>query len=78
MLFEAAVGKHPSLSATPKTIDELQEAICVSESYLTDPGFTSLPEMLQIILSRLLQKERAKRPSNAATVATLLAKLEVN
>lgn len=78
MLFEAAVAKHPSLSATPKTIDELHEAICVSESYLDDPVFQSLPYVLQLILSRLLQKERAKRPSSAATVATLLAKLEDN
>lgn len=76
MLFEAAVGKHPSLSATPKTMDELQEAICVSESYLADPDFGALPDVLRLILSRLLQKERAKRPSNAAMVATLLSKLE--
>lgn len=78
MLFEAAVGKHPYLSATPKTMDELQEAICVSESYLADPDFKSLPDVLQAILRRLLEKERANRPSNAATVAALLAKMEDN
>jgi len=45
-------------------------------SYLADPDFGALPDVLRLILSRLLQKERGKRPSNAAMVATLLSKLE--
>lgn len=76
LLYEAAVGQHPSFKTTMQTMDELSEAVCSSESYTANVVFKALPPRLQLIVRRLLEKERAKRPSSAAIVAKVLRELE--
>lgn len=75
MIFEASVGRHPSFDAAPQTMDQLSAAVCASDSYITDAAFQALDRRLQLIVRRLLEKERAKRPSSAKIVAEVLREL---
>jgi eukaryotic-like serine/threonine-protein kinase len=75
LLYEAAVGKHPSYSSQMQTINELSEAVCHSESFIDESTFQALPSNLRLIIRRLLEKERARRPASASVVATLLRAL---
>jgi len=75
LIFQAAVGRHPSFQTTMKTMDELSDAVCASESYVNDDTFKALNPKLQLIVRRLLEKERAKRPTSAAIVAKVLREL---
>lgn len=72
ILYEAAVGKHPSLTDSPKTFDELDEAICTSEDFKSDPAYLGLDPTLKLVLQRLLEKERGRRPASAAMVGNIL------
>lgn len=75
LIYEAAVGRHPSFQAPVHTLDELSDAVCTSESHVEDAAFKVLPPRLQLIVRRLLEKERAKRPMNAGIVAKILREL---
>jgi eukaryotic-like serine/threonine-protein kinase len=75
VIYQAAIGRHPSVQATMQTMNELSEAVCTSESYVNDAAFKALPQRLQLIVRRLLEKERAKRPTSAAIVAKVLREL---
>jgi serine/threonine protein kinase len=71
LLYQALIGKHP-FWCDGMTYDELRNAICESTDYLNEPGFLSLPGQWQVIVGRLLNKERANRPRNATQVAAIL------
>jgi eukaryotic-like serine/threonine-protein kinase len=75
LIYEAAVGDHPSLAPKMTTLDELSHAVCESEGYAQKAEFGVLPGRLQTLLKRLLAKERSRRPSSAAMVADLLARM---
>lgn len=75
LIYQAAVGRHPSFQTNMKTMDELSDAVCASESYVNDDAFKALNPKLQLIVRRLLEKERAKRPTSAAIVAKVLREL---
>lgn len=75
VIYQAAVGRHPFFQPTMQTMDELSEAVCTSESYVSDAAFNALPQRLQLLVRRLLEKERAKRPTSAAIVAKILREL---
>lgn len=75
LIYQAAVGRHPSWQAAMTTMDELSEAVCTSESHVDDVVFKVLPAKLQLIVRRLLEKERAKRPASASIVAKMLREL---
>ena len=77
MLYEAAVGKHPSPMKDMMTFDELENAVCDNVDFALDPGFSTLPTKLQLVLRRLLEKERGRRPASASLVGTLLSSIEV-
>jgi serine/threonine protein kinase len=74
MLYQAAVGQHPFWQPT-MTLQQLSDAVSNSKDYLNVPEFDSLPREWKLIISRLLEKERAKRPQGAAQVATILRKI---
>ena len=42
VIYQAAVGRHPSLQTAMKTMDELSDAVCTSESYVNDAAFKAL------------------------------------
>ncbi len=75
LIYQAAVGRHPSFQSALKTMDELSDAVCTSESYVNDAAFKALDPKLQLIVRRLLEKERAKRPASAAIVAKVLREM---
>jgi eukaryotic-like serine/threonine-protein kinase len=75
LMYEAATGSHPSLTPQMRTMDELSNAVCNSDSYIGRSEFTALPERLRSVIQRLLSKDRSRRPMNAALVASLLSRL---
>jgi serine/threonine protein kinase len=75
MMYEAATARHPSFVAAPKTLNDLSDVVCSSVQYAEDPKFKSLDSRLQVLICRLLEKERAKRPANAEVVARALRAL---
>jgi serine/threonine protein kinase len=75
LLYEAAVGRHPSFQPAMQTMDEFSEAVCTSENYIEDAAFKALTPRLQLIVRRLLEKERAKRPMSAGIVANVIRDL---
>ncbi|GAI45257.1 unnamed protein product, partial [marine sediment metagenome] len=54
---------------------QFRNAICDSYDFLKAPDFLALPEPWKVIVGRLLNKERAMRPHNAAQIATILRKI---
>lgn len=74
LLYQALIGKHP-FWRDDITRSELYDAICESNDYLDEPDFLTLPEQWQVITGRLLKKERADRPHNAAQVEAILQKI---
>jgi serine/threonine protein kinase len=70
IMFQAATGKHPCHTA--RTIDDLFQAVCEGVKISNDAEFASLPDGLKMIITRLLEKERSRRPVNADLVAKLL------
>lgn len=75
MLYEAAVGHHPFTLRGVTTVEELRKAICESQDHLGLPEFKTLPASWQLIIKRLLERQRARRPQNAGQVAAILRKL---
>lgn len=72
LIYEAAVGHHPSVSDKQQTLEQLSEAVCNSESFITDATFNALPSSLNLLVRRLLEKERVRRPSSAKVVGQIL------
>lgn len=75
LLYQGLVGLHPFYT-TGMTYDALCEAVCHSNEHLLSSQFVALPSDWQLILSRLLDKERARRPHDAEQVARILRGLE--
>jgi serine/threonine-protein kinase len=73
LLFHAAIGHHPFFHDGISYAD-LQDAVCLSQSFASDPAFRALPPSVGILLTRLLAKERVRRPQSAAQVAAILRK----
>jgi eukaryotic-like serine/threonine-protein kinase len=76
LMYEAAVGAHPSLTSQVKTFDDLSRAVCESDGFTQVKEFGSVPPRLQSLIKRLLAKERSRRPSSAGMVANLLSSME--
>jgi len=75
LLYQALTGSHPFWQAD-MPVDQFQDVICHSNACLERPEFISLPNSWRIIVGRLLSKERAMRPHNAAQVAQILRRIE--
>ncbi len=74
ILYEALVGHHP-FHKKFTSYAALMDAVCSSDEYKSDPVFQSLPNQWQLLISRLLEKERVKRPLNANQVANIIRRL---
>jgi eukaryotic-like serine/threonine-protein kinase len=75
LLYEALTGESPFYSPKMTTRAQLRQAVCESTVHLSKPSFQALDEKWRILLSRLLEKERAKRPADARQVGTIIRKL---
>lgn len=74
LLHQAATGSHP-FYRQGMTRAELQQATCQLSSYRTEVVFASLPTQWQVLINRLLEKQRVKRPRDAAQVRALLTRI---
>jgi eukaryotic-like serine/threonine-protein kinase len=75
LLYEAITGESPFYSPKMTSRGQLQQAVCESSVHLKKASFLALDEKWRVLLARLLEKERAKRPSDARQVGTILRKL---
>jgi serine/threonine-protein kinase len=74
MMYEALTGRHP-FDKPGMTLSQLRDTICKSDDYLNAPEFTSLPAEWRTVVTRLLEKDRVKRPHTASQVVTILGKI---
>jgi serine/threonine protein kinase len=74
MMYEALTGESPFLKPG-MIIAQLQQAVCSSTVHLSRPSFMQLEPKWQMLVSRLLEHERAKRPADAAQVKSILLKI---
>jgi len=74
LLYQALVGTHPFYKPGMTRL-QLREAICDRDDHRGDSRFEALPAGWRVIVSRLLEKERARRPFSAAQVAVILGKI---
>jgi serine/threonine protein kinase len=74
LLFQVLLGRHP-FWVPGMTLQQLSEAVCKSNDYLKFPDFDALPKQWKLLIGRLLEKERVKRPQNATQVAEIMRKL---
>jgi len=75
LLYQALVGLHP-FYRRGMSYELLCDAVCQSNGHLVGSQFEALPTNWQLLLSRLLEKERARRPHGAEQAARILRGLE--
>jgi len=75
LLYEALTGESPFYNPKMTTRCQIRQAVCESTVHLTKLSFQALDPKWKILLARLLEKERAKRPSDARQVGAMLKKL---
>lgn len=75
LIYQAVVGQHPFLLGAVTNMQQLQEAVCQSIEWRTVGSFQTLPRNWQLLIGRLLEKDRARRPQDATQVNAILRKL---
>ncbi|MEZ5942510.1 MAG: serine/threonine-protein kinase [Planctomycetaceae bacterium] len=75
IIYQALVARHPFYAAGMSRPD-LQDRVCSNDDFKRDADFLALPKKWQLLLSKLLEKERSKRINSAQQAAMLLRKLE--
>jgi eukaryotic-like serine/threonine-protein kinase len=78
LLYEAVVGQHPFLWPSVTTLEQLAQAVCTGTDHLADARFLAQPNSIRVLISKLLEKDRARRPRDATQVLQILSKLRVN
>lgn len=71
LLYTAVVGEHPF----GKPNVNLETAVCSSEDHKDHPTFKALPRPWQLLVGKLLEKDRANRPSDPSQVIQILDKI---
>jgi len=74
LLYEALVGSHPFWQPG-MSMQELRDAICDGRDCLATPKFLALDKRWQLLVTRLLDVNRGRRPTSAGQVATLIRKV---
>ena len=77
ILFEAVTGSHPFWDPADNKSD-LIEKICRSEKFRDNEIFGSLQRNWQLLIEKLLSKERGRRPPRAEQVRRILIKIGQN
>ena len=75
LLYEATTGERPFIDSTVHTVGQLRDAVCDRDDHLKRQGFLALDGKLRVLIGKLLEKQRAKRPADAALVAMILRKV---
>ena len=74
LLYRSLTGVHPFMVEN-MPYAQLEEAVCTSQEYQGSERLAGLPSRWLLLVRRLLEKERGRRPQSAAQVAALLRKL---
>lgn len=74
LIYQALVGKHPFWTSGMSR-QQLCDAVCSSTTHFSDAQFVTIPREWKLLVGRLLEKERARRPQGANQVATILRKI---
>lgn len=75
ILYRALVGRHPFYAAGMSQA-ELHSRVCGNDDFARDDDFLSLPKHWQLLLKKMLEKERVRRVNSALQVAAILRKME--
>ncbi len=75
IMYQALTGTHPFYRDS-MSYDDLLDVVCNSTDFLELPTFNKLPKQFQLIVSRLLEKERVRRPQSANQVSGMLKSLK--
>ncbi len=75
LLYEALTGESPFYNPKMTTRAQFRQAVCETTVHLSRASFLALDPKWKILLTRLLEKERSKRPSDAGQVSAMLKKL---
>lgn len=75
LLYEAMTGEAPFIDSTVHTVAQLRDAVCDRCDHLKRPAFLALDGPLRTLIGKLLEKQRAKRPADAAQVAAILRRI---
>ena len=70
-MFQAITGTHPFF-ITQMTMKALEDAVCLSSGYKNNSIFRSLDVKIQLLINKLLKKERVNRPTCAGQVKKIL------
>jgi len=73
LLYQALVGCHP-FYASSMTMPELRDAVCRLTPFSSDTRFLALSRPWQLLIGRMLDKDRGRRPS-AAQVSDIIRKI---
>ena len=75
LLYEALTGESPFYHPSMTTLAQLRQAVCESSVHLTRATFVALDPKWKVLLTRLLERDRLKRPLEASQVGKILRKL---
>lgn len=75
LLYQALVGHHPFYGTHMRSADALEEAVCRADAHWGSARFRSLPADWQLVIKRLLERSRERRPGDAAQAANLIRRL---
>lgn len=75
ILYQALIGRHPFYAAGMSRAD-LHARVSGSDDFTRDSGFIGLPRTWQLLVKKMLEKERSLRVNSASQVAAILRKLE--
>ena len=75
MLYQALIGEHP-FHKVGMNLAQLAHAVCQSTGYTSHADYDAMPKQWKLLVGKLLEKERARRPKAAQQVAQILEKLE--
>jgi len=74
LMFQAMCGCHPFYKSG-MSLAELRCAVCECANHFGIPEFTGLSHAVQVLLRKLLAKQREQRPSDARYVAKILQRI---
>lgn len=77
LLYQALVGCHPFF-VPGMTYQQICDEVCLSNSFTQNKGYQALPPKWRLLVSRMLEKERFKRPTLSSQVGQILRNLRGN
>jgi serine/threonine-protein kinase len=75
LIYEAVTGEAPFYHPSMTTLAQLRQAVCESGVHLTRASFVALDPKWKVLVTRLLDRQRSKRPLDASQVGMILRKL---